>query len=267
MSESTRLERFWSKQGCLCSWRIWNWDERVGAVQTGEKAPKATFDDCSGKSKIIAKAKSCRTIPRLSYLQCWQWPCWKEWIKSTLFIIQSLELMRAWVVDTGLVPQVDKKKSSRRRRILLLSDLKTKVEGGDDPEGNDPWGILTPSRNRLECYICHILPWKGEIRSQWLVWALAGRWSPAGGRWRCWTPRSRRPSPWRWRGTPSRRPSPWRWLATTSNMRSQPSHSPRSRWSAQRTQDRCDRYIEPYHMKVRKSSVVVFWWNIDSTNL
>merc|ERR1712228_395781 len=42
---------------------------------------------------------------------------------------ESLELMRAWVVDTGLVPQ---------------------VEGGDDPEGNDPWGILTPSRNRRD---------------------------------------------------------------------------------------------------------------------
>jgi len=42
---------------------------------------------------------------------------------------RSLELMRAWVVDTGLVPQ---------------------VEGGDDPEGNDPWGILTPSRNRRD---------------------------------------------------------------------------------------------------------------------
>ena len=23
------------------------------------------------------------------------------------------------------------------------------MEGGDDPEGNDPWGILTPSRNRF----------------------------------------------------------------------------------------------------------------------
>ena len=35
----------------------------MGAVQTGEKAPKATFDDCSGKSKIIAKAKSFGPFP------------------------------------------------------------------------------------------------------------------------------------------------------------------------------------------------------------
>jgi len=53
----------------------------------------------------------------------------KRHLRPLLTTARSLELMRAWVVDTGLVPQ---------------------VEGGDDPEGNDPWGILTPSRNRKE---------------------------------------------------------------------------------------------------------------------
>jgi len=53
----------------------------------------------------------------------------KRHLRPLLTTARSLELMRAWVVDTGLVPQ---------------------VEGGDDPEGHDPWGILTPSRNRRE---------------------------------------------------------------------------------------------------------------------
>ena len=35
----------------------------MGAVQTGEKAPKATFDDRSGKSKIIAKENHVGPFP------------------------------------------------------------------------------------------------------------------------------------------------------------------------------------------------------------
>merc|ERR1712181_100894 len=53
----------------------------------------------------------------------------KRHLRPLLTTARSLELMRAWGVDTGLVPQ---------------------VVGGDDPEGNDPWGILTPSRNRRD---------------------------------------------------------------------------------------------------------------------
>ena len=35
----------------------------MGAVQTGEKAPKATFDDRSGKSKIIAMENQEGSLP------------------------------------------------------------------------------------------------------------------------------------------------------------------------------------------------------------
>ena len=45
-----------------------------------------------------------------------------------------MELMRAWVVDTGLVPV---------------------VEGGEQPEMVDSWGVLTPSRSG-KCVLWYI---------------------------------------------------------------------------------------------------------------
>ena len=46
---------------------------------------------------------------------------------SKCIIPQSLSLLRTWVVDTGLVPD---------------------LEGGEGWRVVDSWGILTPSRNR-----------------------------------------------------------------------------------------------------------------------
>ena len=54
------------------------------------------------------------------------------------------------------------------KKKKMTNVIKMKVEGGDDPEGNDPWGILTPSRNRFKvCSYANIFFLKGENRSLW----------------------------------------------------------------------------------------------------
>ena len=91
------------------------------------------------------------------------------------------------------------------------------------------------SKRSLEAY------WKGENSLKTLSKGRKRRqpqlpaWAQAEGRqgledelWRCWTPRSRKPSPWRWPTTLSRR---W-WT-----RRCLPSPCPPSRWSVWRTQD------------------------------
>ena len=73
----------------------------MGAVQTREKAPEATFDHCSGKER---KLNLCKNIPAGQIEK-------RKLVKLNFSFSapQSLELMRAWVVDTGLVPQVENK--------------------------------------------------------------------------------------------------------------------------------------------------------------